>query len=477
MSTTNPKTTPLSNYKRTKIVATVGPATSSQEAILDMMKAGVNGFRLNFSHGTNEERDEQIPWIRKASKELDKPVAIIQDLQGPKIRLGDFEGFIPIQKNQSLSFQYKCEYKEGGPIPTQYDLSKKVKRGERILLYDGRVKTIVTSVKDGTVYVEAQNDGIVTQRKGINLPDTDFAGDILTTKDKKDIVYGVGQDIDYVALSFVQKASDVEKLKKLLKNYNSSAKVIAKIETRAAVDNLEEIVQASDAVMVARGDLAMETEPESVPIVQRSIIGLCQRYEKISIVATQMLASMAEDPEPTRAEVSDVATSVIVGADAVMLSDETAMGKYPIETIKMMKRIILYTQKNAPLKPDFYREEDESVQGSISSALITLAHQVNAQAIVAETSSGATALNIASHRPNMPMFAVTSNKRVAQQLAIVYGSKSFVRPVSKYAATKLSEFLRQQHIFSKDDIVVISSGKYPGKVGGTDTIKVRRIDS
>jgi pyruvate kinase len=279
-----------------------------------------------------------------------------------------------------------------------------------------------------------------------------------------------------VALSFVQTAQDVQTLRRLLKSLNSTAKIIAKIETKAAVENIDEIINVSDAVMVARGDLAIETEPESVPIVQRAIIGKCREYGKISIVATQMLASMTEMPEPTRAEVSDVATSVIVGADAVMLSDETANGKYPIESIEMMKRIILYTEKNAPLKPLFYNEQDHSVQSAVSSAMITLAHQVNARAIVAETSSGQTARSIAAHRPRMPIFMVTQSPRVAQQLAIVYGGKSFIRPVSKKAATKLTQFLREQKVFKKGDIVVICSGKYPGQVGGTDTVKVRVLE-
>lgn len=475
MSTTK-HTIKLDDFKRTKIIATVGPATDSKEAILQMLEEGVNGFRLNFSHGSYEERDRQIKWIRQASKTYhNKPAAIIQDLQGPKIRLGDFDGFIPITKGQNLTFKYKGDYTEGGAIPTQYDLSKKVKRGERIYLYDGRVKTQVDSVKDGLVHVTALNDGIVTKRKGINLPDTNFDGDVLTKKDKEDIVYGAHQDIDYVAMSFVQTADDVKKLRKMLRNLNSSARVIAKIETKAAIDNLEEIIIESDAVMVARGDLAMETEPESVPIVQRQIIGLCLRHGKVSIVATQMLASMTEDPEPTRAEVSDVATAVIVGTDAVMLSDETANGKYPHEAIGVMKRIILHTQKNAPLKPLFFNDEDNSIQSSISSAMITLAHQVGAKALIAETSSGATARSIATHRPSMPIFMVTPNSRVAQQLAIVYGGKSYIRPDSKTAAAKLTDFLRDQKIFKKDDIVIISKGVHPGKVGGTDTIKVRRV--
>jgi pyruvate kinase len=475
-STNKAPNVPLSKFKRTKIIATVGPATNNYESILAMIEAGANGLRLNFSHGTHEERDKQIKWIRRASKAYAKPVAIIQDLQGPKIRLGDFEGIINVQRGQSLSFAYKSDYERSGHIPTQYDLSKKVQRGEQLYLFDGRVRTIVQSVKDGVVYVRAENDGILIKRKGINLPDTDFGGDILTKKDKEDIAFGSTQDIDYVALSFVQTAKDITKLRTILTNLGSNAKIIAKIETKAAVANLEEIVHAADSIMVARGDLAIETLPESVPIVQRKIISLGVQYAKPTIVATQMLASMTETPEPTRAEVSDVATAVIVGTDCVMLSDETANGQYPIEAVAVMKRVILYTQTNAPVKPLFDHPKDNSRQAAISSAIMTLAEDIKADAIVAETKSGATAIKIASKRPLIPVIAVTPSARVAQQLALVYGTKSYIRPDDKFQATKLTNWLRLKKVLESGDIVVTASGQHPGVVGTTDTIKVRVLE-
>jgi pyruvate kinase len=473
-STDKAPNVPLSKFKRTKIIATVGPSTNTYESILALMKAGANGIRLNFSHGNHEERAEQIEWIRKASKEYGKPAAIIQDLQGPKIRLGDFEGIVNVQTGQSLTFKYEADYERSGYIPTQYDLSKKVKRGERLYLYDGKVQTIVTSVKDGLVHARAENNGILIKRKGINLPDTDFQGDIITAKDKKDITFGSTHDIDYVALSFVQTAKDIKNLRTMLRGLGSKARIIAKIETKAAIDNLEEIIREADAVMVARGDLAIETLPESVPIVQRQIIGLGLRYAKPTIVATQMLASMTEVPEPTRAEVSDVATAVIIGSDCVMLSDETANGSYPIEAVKVMKRIILYTQENNPITHvGFQAHRERTRQDAISTAVIALADNVDAQAVVAETLSGATALQISSHRPGVPLIAVTSDIRTAQQLAIVYGTKSYVRPVDPKAATKLTNWLQQNKVLNKGDTVVTASGQYPGVVGTTDTIKVR----
>jgi len=467
---------PLQNFKRTKIIATIGPSTDSYKAILGLITCGANGIRLNFSHGTHEERVRQIKWIRKAAKEAGKPVAIIQDLQGPKIRLGDFDGIVNVARGQVLRFGYNADYAASGVLPTQYDLSKKVKRGERLYLYDGKIRTLVTSVKEGIVHAEAQNDGILIKRKGINLPDTDFGGDVITAKDKADLVFGSTQDIDYVAQSFVQTADDVREMRKLLRSLGMNAKIIVKFETKAAVDHMDEIVQETDALMVARGDLAVETLPESVPVVQRQLVGLCTRYSKPVIVATQMLFSMTEAPEPTRAEVSDIASAVLIGADCVMLSDETANGAYPIDAVQVMKRVILYTEAHSPLKVTYPDYEDHTRQASISNAIINLAENIQAKAVVAETRSGATALQISSRRSNVPVIAVTNDVRTAQQLAIVYDVKSYVRPVDALAAQKLTDWLRKSKVLNKGDIVVTASGRYPGVVGTTDTIKVRVLE-
>lgn len=467
---------PIKQFKRTKIIATVGPATSGYKNILNLIKAGANGLRLNFSHGDYAGHAKFISWIRKASKEAGKPVAIIQDLQGPKIRLGDFEEAIEVKAGQKLTLQYKSDYLKSGHIPTQFDLSKKVKKGERLYIYDGKVKTIITNVKKDIVEIEVQNSGTLFKRKGINLPDTDFGGDIITKKDKADIEFGATEDIDYVALSFVQTADDIKKLRSILEKLGSKARVIAKIETNAAVENIEQITEVSDAVMVARGDLAIETLPEAVPVVQRKIITLGIKYAKPTIVATQMLMSMTEVPEPTRAEISDIATAVILGADCVMLSDETAAGKYPIEAVDMMKRVILYTQENNPLGLKLIPDSERKGQMAISAAVITLAEKLNATAIVAETLTGATALHIASHRSSTPVIAVTSSIITSQQLALVYGVKSYVRPVSKFAASRLTDWLEKMKLLKKGDMVVTASGKYPGVAGATDTVKVRVIE-
>jgi len=267
-------------------------------------------------------------------------------------------------------------------------------------------------------------------------------------------------------------------MRKLIKNLGVERRIIAKIETQMGVENIEDIVRASDAVMVARGDLAVETQPESVPIVQRQIIGLGLKYVKPTIVATQMLASMTDMPEPTRAEVSDIATAVLVGADCVMLSEETANGQYPIEAVQIMKRVITYTQTHAPVRAVFpgSLERSMSRQLAISRGIISLAESIKATAIVAETKSGATALQIAAERPDIPLIAVTDDARTAQHLALVYGVKSYVRPASNEAAVKLTDFLRESGVLKKGDIVVTASGRHPGVVGTTDTIKVRQLE-
>lgn len=466
-------------FKRAKIIATVGPSTDTYEMIQEMVAAGVNGFRLNFSHGTYEERDRQIPWIRKAAKEAGKPVAIIQDLQGPKIRLGDFDGVVGVTAGQELTLVHGREAKPPHMLPMQYDLSTKMKVGERLFLFDGKVRAQVKAVGVGEVTVMIENDGMLLKRKALNVPDTDFGGDVLTEKDLRDIEYGVKQDIDFVALSFVQRASDIVKLRNILDSHGrADQKIIAKIETPAAISdaNLEDIVKAADGSMVARGDLAVETSAEIVPIVQRKILHLTQKHGKIGIVATQMLASMQLSPDPTRAEVSDVANAVITGADCVMLSNETANGRYPIETIATMKRIILYTQEHAPVRPLFYQENDSTMQGAISSATTTLAHQIGSTAIICETKTGRTAESIAQHRPSMPIISVTSDPRVAQQLCLLYANKSFLRPDGERAGLELAKQLVINGMLASGDTVVLVSGRQPGLTGGTDTIRVRVLE-
>jgi pyruvate kinase len=466
-------------FKRTKILATVGPITSTPEMLENLINAGVNGLRLNFSHGDYAERTEQIQWIREASAKIGKPVAILQDLQGPKIRLGMLNENTPVVKGDEIILDYAAEH-NGFTFPVQYNLAEKVQVGEPIYIFDGKVRTTVIEIPSETaIKLRVENDGTLMSKKGINLPDTDFGGDILTPKDLKDLEYGLTQDIDYVALSFIQSPDDIHNLRQILVAGGSTAQIIAKIETKAAIkpEIMEEIVKASDGIMVARGDLAVEAGAEVVPIVQRRLLALCRKHGKLSIVATQMMASMVDNPEPTRAEVSDVANAVIQGADTVMLSDETANGKYPLETVAAMKKVILFTQDNAPVAPIHDIIAKNLQLDAISTAAVTLAEQLKVDAIIAETKSGATASNIAAHRPNLPIVSVTSEMKSAQQLALSYANRSYVRPDSAEAGFDLAKELKKDGFFGEETVkVIIVSGQQPGIIGTTDTIKVRVLE-
>lgn len=466
----------LGAFKRTKIIATLGPSVDSYESVEKLIKAGADALRLNFSHGTHKERTRQITWARTAAKKTGKTIAIIQDLQGPKLRLGDFDDVINIARGKVVSFKFDADYVVEGHIPLQHDISPIVSRGQRLLCNDGRLELIVKAVRDGVIYAEASTDGILLRRKGLNLPDSDFKGQIITDKDKQDLAFGTTSDVDWVALSFVQTASDIRSLRKLMHNLGSRAKIIAKIETKAAVDNIEEIARDADGLMIARGDLAVETLPESVPMTQRSILALGRRLGKPTIVATQLLSTMTDTPQPTRAEVSDIATAVMAQADCVMLSDETASGRYPIEAVKVMKRVIIYTEAHNDSEQGNTKTEPSSRQEAICAAVMSLAEAVHARAIVAETKSGATAIQISASRPHLPVIAVTSDPCVANQIAIFYGVRSYVRPDSRYAAVKLTNWLKATKILKTGDVVVTCSGQYPGVVGATDTIKVRLLE-
>lgn len=472
-------------FKRTKILATIGPATNSAEKVKEVIMAGVNGCRLNCSHGSNEERDQQIKWIREAAKEKGRSVAILQDLQGPKIRLGMIrDNRLDLHKGDELILEAAegFEHDGGKAVPVQYNLAEKVKVGEPLSMFDGKIKSTITGiVSDTAVKVEILNDGFIMSRKGLNLPDTDFGGDILTEKDLADIEYGASQDYDYVSLSFVQSAGDIDRLRQILLAHGSQAKVIAKIETKKAIasdEHLEEIVKASDGIMVARGDMAVEAGAEVVPIVQRKLIAMCRAHAKLCIVATQMLSSMVDSPEPTRAEVSDVATAVVQGADVVMLSDETANGKYPVETVKEMKKVILYTQNHSRVAPISRAPNGGSeTYDAISGVVARLAEKIDADVIICQTASGMTAMAMAAQRPNVPIVTVTSNARVANQLALIYANSAFVRPYAEDFGYDLACELKGGYLKpregEKDLMAVIVSGdknKY-----GTDTIKIRKI--
>lgn len=464
------------NFKRTKIVASVGPATDSLQTIKELVSAGANCLRMNMSHGDYDEHLRRIEFGRQAQEELSKPVAILVDLQGPKIRVGELppEG-AELYPGKIVKLAFHTDYAKTGIIPVQYDISKKIKKGETIYLADGRFRLQVKKINDGVISAEVTAGGTLLSRKGINLPDTDFGGDIFTVKDVADLAFAVKNNADYVGLSFVQRPEDIIELKKRLKKLGSEAAVIAKIETKLAVKNLEEIVKVSDAVMVARGDLAMEVLPEQVPLIQQHIVRLGQKHQKPVIVATQMLLSMVHSPQPTRAEVSDVATAVMQGADAVMLSEETTVGDYPIATVAMMKRIIIQTQLVAPPATAALISNDHTKPNAISAAAITLAEQTGAKVIIAETTSGQTARNITSFRPSMPVIMVTHHEKVYQQMAIVWGGKSFYVKSPRGADKVVIDLLKKAGNVVKGDAIVIASGNQPGVTGGTDTVRLQVV--
>ena len=468
-------------FKRTKILATVGPAVHSPEKIQEMLDSGVNGFRINFSHGGAPDRLEQISWIRQASQNANKPVAILQDLQGPKIRLGVLkDNMLNVNEGDVLTLDSAVAEHDGGlTLPVQYNLAEKMKVGEPLYLFDGKLRGTVTEIpSDTAVRVKLENGGFLMSRKGLNLPDTDFGGDILTQKDIDDIEWGADKGFDYVSLSFVQTPADIVDLRSRLVALGSDAYVVAKIETKSAIsdENLEEIVKVSDGIMVARGDLAVEAGAEIVPVVQRRIVALCRKHGKMSIVATQMMGSMVDNPEPSRAEVSDVANAVIQGADVVMLSDETANGKYPIETVKAMRKTIMYTQEHSDVEAVNKDESRKKTDAAISYSAVRLAQDINADAIIAETSSGATAVNIAAFRPNLPIISLTDKPRTAQKLALSYATRSYVGGSGLEAAGKLAEQLKQEGYFGEGPTtLVFVSGYAPGKPGTTNNIQVRVI--
>lgn len=473
-------------FKRTKILATIGPAVFSEEKIEELIMAGVNGCRLNFSHGDYTERDQQIEWIRNAAAKKGRSVAILQDLQGPKIRLGEIkDNHMDVHAGDELILDSSIDSHDGSNIiPVQYNLAEKVKVGEPLSMFDGKVKSEVSEIVSSTaIKIIILNDGFIMSHKGLNLPDTDFGGDIITEKDMADIEFGASRDFDYVALSFVQSAKDIEKLRQILLSHGSTARIIAKIETKKAIESdeaMEEIVKATDGIMVARGDMAVEAGAEVVPIVQRKLIAMCREHSKLCIVATQMMSSMVDNPEPTRAEVSDVANAVIQGADAVMLSDETANGKYPVETVKAMKKVILYTQNHSHVSPinhevtGNYKSYD-----AIAAGVVNLAEKIDADVIVCQTASGATASAIAAQRPKLPIVTVTSNPRVAGQLALTYANSAFVRTYSDTYGQDLAQELKESGYLQtreeKNDILAVIISGHKDTEGGTDTIHIVRI--
>jgi pyruvate kinase len=417
-------------FNKTKIVATVGPACNTKEKLLELMIAGVDIFRLNFSHGTHEDHAQVIKYIRELNNRFQFNIGILQDLQGPKIRLRALEEeFIEVQTGDKLVLAYEEGKGRRDRLTTTYNLAQDVKTGDPILIDDGNIELRCTGVLGIEVHVEVIYGGKLRPKKGINLPNTYVSEPSLTKKDKEDLMFGLEQDVDWVALSFVRAASDIMELRQIIKESGKQVRIISKIETPYALKNIDEIIKVSDALMVARGDLAVEVPMESVPVAQKMMIRKCNKAGKPVIVATQMMESMVHNARPTRAEASDVANAVVDGADAVMLSAESASGSYPVETVQAMEKIISTIEREVPEIYHKHEEEEKNSADFYSSHLINnsckLAKEINAKAILSLSKSGYTAFRFSSHRPEAHIFVFTKNRKLLTQLNLVWGVRCY----------------------------------------------------
>lgn len=457
------------NY--TKIVATLGPSSCSFSTIEEMVQAGTDVFRLNFSHGKYEEFKKMVENARKAAQRHGKIVAIMQDLQGPKIRLGKLpEEGIKIKNGEKIILG-------GAKIPIQYRLlSKEVKKGHRIFIDDGLIQLLVTKTSGAEIHCKARTNGILFSNKGINTPDSLISASSITSKDIKDLYFGIKLGIDYVALSFVKSAQDIRDLRKIIKKKSGThPKIIAKIERHEAVEKMEEIIREADGVMVARGDLGIEIKPESVPIVQKAIIKLANRYAKPVITATQVLASMVTNPRPTRAEISDAANAIFDNTDAIMLSNETAVGKYPVGAVKVLARVISEVENEQKKHVEIFQSEiqnkDDPELNATCLSACELAIESNATKIIAHSFDGFTIRNLTRHRLFTPVIAITPNLKLIPELSLVWGInkalyKKFTQHEIKGNFTgKLVSFLLKTGAVKKDErIVIIYNAQNKGSI-------------
>tara|TARA_B100000029_G_scaffold481269_1_gene530175 strand:+ start:433 stop:1857 length:1425 start_codon:yes stop_codon:yes gene_type:complete len=467
--------------RRTKIVATIGPATESPNRIKELVKAGATTFRLNFSHGDHKEHSRRIETIRDVSKELGFHIGILQDLQGPKIRLGTFkEGPISLSAGDKFSLTSKeVECCQTIATVTYKQLANEVTKGRRILLDDGRVEMKVESVdlSDQTLHCVVTVGGILSNNKGVNFPDVQLSVKALTEKDKEDLAFGLNRGVDWVALSFVRNPSDLHEIKALIKDHGYNTPVVAKIEKFEAIDQIDEIIPLCDGVMVARGDLGVEMPAEEVPLLQKELIRKANSLGIPIITATQMLDSMASSPRPTRAEVSDVANAILDGTDAVMLSNETAVGDYPVEAVMTMATIARRIERDYPQR-SIESNLSSTIPNAISAAVSSIARQLNAAAILPLTKSGATAHNVSKFRPATPILAITNELSVARRLQLVWGVTPLL--INNQESTNktfnlATEVAQKMNILKKGDLVVETAGTLTNVSGSTDLIKVSYV--
>jgi pyruvate kinase len=467
--------------RRTKIVATIGPASRSRENLKKTIMAGMNVARLNFSHGTHEDHLQVIRDLRELSAELRAPITILQDLQGPKIRVGRFEGgSIELVDGEKVTITTDKVMGRPGLIPTDFvDLPKSSRPGNRIMLDDGLLELRIDAVEEKNVHCTVIFGGTLKDRKGVNVPGGELSIECMTPKDLEDLEFGLANGVDYVALSFVRKGDDIRQLQDIIKRKAPGTRVVAKIEMLEAIDNLEEIVRLSDAVMVARGDLAVEVGQTRLPQIQKQIVQICNRIGCPVITATQMLDSMTENPRPTRAEITDVANAVLDGSDALMLSAETASGKYPFKCIQTMHEIILEVERNG----DYYynmtlESEFFSVAEAIGAAASLTALKLNASAIVCLTTSGRTASIISSFRPKARIIAVTHILPTLNRLELVWGIQTLtINPYtsSDDAMHEIEEMLIKYGLVKTGDKVILTLGVPVLERGKTNALRVYTI--
>lgn len=465
---------------KTKVVCTIGPSSSSPEMIEKLIGEGMNVARLNFSHGTHQEHFDKINIIRRCSEQLNKPVAILLDLCGPKIRVGNIqESGAHLKSGQTFILTSKQVEGDEKRVSVSYtNLPQEVKENDRILLADGMMELVVQKTTQDEIHCEVIIGGILTSHKGINLPSGTIKAETITNKDKEDLSFGLRHDVDYVALSFVRNASDIIKLRGMIRKENKNTPIIAKMEKHEAIDNADEIMEAADGVMVARGDLGVEVSMENVPIIQKMLVNKANKLGKPVIIATQMLRSMVDSPRPTRAEATDVANAVFDGADAVMLSEETASGKYPIESLQFMVRIIKSAEKSFSNNKYLRLVPKKETSESVAHASCILAEHLDAVAIVATTQSGHTAMHISHFRPKPMIIASSPNKSTVRQLALFWGCVPILVESAKDTdemIDKAASLALEMENVSKGDLIVITAGHPVWVAGATNMLRVKRL--
>ncbi|WP_072806429.1 pyruvate kinase [Rhodococcoides yunnanense] len=465
--------------RRTKIVCTLGPATASSERIRELVESGMDVARLNFSHGDHPDHQANYEWVREASNATGKAVGILADLQGPKIRLGRFaEGKTTWAAGELVRITVdECEGTHDRVSTTYKELAQDAKEGDRLLVDDGKVGLVVTGVEGNDVLCRVTEGGPVSNNKGVSLPGMDVSVPALSEKDIADLEFALALGVDFIALSFVRSPADVELVHAIMDRVGRRVPVIAKLEKPEAVDNLEAIVLAFDAVMVARGDLGVELPLEQVPLVQKRAIQIARANAKPVIVATQMLESMIENSRPTRAEASDVANAVLDGTDAVMLSGETSVGKYVMETVRTMARIVETVETEGDSVPPL-THVPRTKRGVISYAARDIGERLDAKALVAFTQSGDTVRRLARLHTSLPLLAFTSIPEVRSQLALSWGTETFLVPevaTTDAMVLEVDKALLELGRYNKGDQVVIVAGAPPGTVGSTNLIHVHRI--